>query len=377
MFTNNFLPKEAKFGLPKSITHGTVKSMDALKEKVSPMAEFYDSKKIQDMARENIRNDGNGLVGDVGIGALGFLPRKGKDIKEAVVNKMTDFKQGVQRIDQATSQKAKDAVKIKEGSLLDRFTSVKNRREVGINPLRGGTTETLEGVTNRSSWLAPVQNTAKVTAPFLGTMYVADKMYPQEEQVANELNDYHDKNGFEDALLTERLDKKAALDKVAYLEDEIEKLASHVEELKEESNLLWKQAETERIEKERIVMEKTAFENEMMEKISSYDEFKARTNIRERSKSAVKVAEDLLEHGIIKQAEFDKKVDFLMECDDEAFNLHSSFSKRANNNEKGLETSPYFIDYSSKDDESSPLRPKRGLSSKGQTIGEAAKDLKK
>lgn len=376
MFEGSFLPKEAKFGAIKKITHGTVKDLNALKHSVSPNAKMYDSNKLNDIARDKIREDGNGLFGDMGIGSLGFIPKKGKDIKEAVVNKTVDLKQKVQSIDQRSAQKVKDMAKVKEGGLLDRFTSVKNRREVGQNLMSDGTKETLEGVTGRSSWLAPVQNTTKVATPFLASAYLADKMYPGEEQVAFEDAELYDKDGLENDLLVERLDKKAALEKVSYLEEQIEKLSSSVEELTEEKRLIWKQAETARKEKENLMMEKIAFEEKMFDKIASLGEFKMRANIRERSKSAVKVAEDLLESGIIKQAEFEKKVDFLMDCDDETFNLHSSLSKRADFDEKGLASSAFFVDYNSKEDESSS-RPRRGLSARGQTIGEAAKDLQK
>lgn len=378
MFEGSFLPKEARlFKALKHTGEGTLRNLKGMNKNVeSP--HFYDADKIKDLNRQRVMDDGNGLFGDLGIGALGFIPRKGKQLNAYVKDKTVDFKNKMQELDFNTAVKMRQGLGIKDESMLGKFTSIKDTKQVGHAYEADGTRAMLDRTLRRPSLLAPPKHVATAATPILASMYVADKMYPMdEEQTASEYDDYQDKNGLEDELLTERLDKQAALDKVAHLEDKVEKLASHVEELTEEKNLFWKQAEAERVAKERVEMEKVAFEKEMFSKIAEYDEFKLRTNIRERSKNAVKVAEDLLEHGIIKQAGFKKKVDFLMDCDDETFNLHSSLSKRASDDEKGLASSAYIVDYSSKDDESSSLRPKRGLSIKGQTIGEAAKDLQK
>lgn len=380
MFGESFLPKEAKFGrvFKNTSPFGNVGKMKYMNDPVTDKVRFFSADEIAENARNKIKSDGNGLTGDLLIGSTRFLP-KGKQIYNKLIDKSVDLKRGFQNADQATSQKVKDKLNVREGSMLDRFTRVNNNRGLGVNVWKDGTHEGIQGVTHRSSWTAPAQNTAKVATPFLASAFVADKLFPEEEeeQLAFESNELINKSGLNELELSVMLDKKAAFEKVASLEKKIEKLASHVEELEEEKNSFWKQAEYERKEKQLIAQEKIAFEKEMMDKISAHDEFRLRTNVRERSKNAVKVAEELLEHGIIKQAEFNKKLDFLMDCDDDTFNLHSTLTKNAESNQKGLETSAYFIDYSSKEEVSTSYRPERGLSIRGETIGEAAKDLKK
>lgn len=377
MFDGNFLPKEARFGGAfKAVENiGRTKGPGVYKQPVGNAHRFFDEKELADLERQKIKEDGNGMFGDLAIGATRFLP-KGKEIYNKTIDKTVDFKRKAQELDQVGSEKVKKALKVKEGSMLDRFTSSKNRRTVGETTLSDGTKGALEEQTRRSSFLSPVKNTTAVATPFLASAYVADKLYPEEKEAAYQDLQY-EKTGVENELFVERLDKKAALEKVAFLENRIEKLASQVEELEEEKNLFWKEAEMVRKEKREVEREKLAYEKELMDKTASYDEFKMRAHARERSKHAIKIAEDMLETGFIKQAEFDKKVDFLMDCDEETFNLHSTLNKKASDNQKGLETSAYFVHYSSKEDESRQSRPSRGLSARGQTIGEAAKDLTK
>ena len=93
---------------------------------------------------------------------------------------------------------------------------------------------------------------------------------------------------------------------------------------------------------------------------------------RERSEHAVKMAEAMLAQGMIKQAEVDSKIDYLMDCDDETFKLHGFISKISNDQQLSLENSPYLMETINRIEIPSQ---QRGISKKGQTMGEAALDL--
>lgn len=382
MFQPTFLEKEAKINPFKSMgQQRIIKDMDELK----PMRGEVDGMDMlgrADLRKEQAlrtRNEGNGLVGDMAIGSLKYITPKSWGLHEKALNAAGAMKDSVRSVDTKITGKALDKMKLSDENPLARLMSTKEVRTVAkAKPENTTGPRELVEEYRRASLLAPVQNTAKVTAPLLGTMYVADKMYPMEEEKQAFYSEEHvEKNGLQEELRIERLDKQAAFQKLAMLEEEVEKLAEELSEVKYEKDLFWRESEKERMEKKAAIEEKTRIEQEYFEKRAAYEEFKLRTTKRERVKHAVKIAEELLEDGIIKQAEFDSKVDFLVDCDDTTFNLHSSMVKRAQTEEKGLETSPFFVDYRSKDEESAQMRQKRGLSKRGQTIGEAARDLHK
>jgi hypothetical protein len=375
MFQPSFLNKQAAFGFANAIGKKVVRNLDEVSPAKSNNVLFLSPGDAAKKVTEKRREDGNGLVGDVALGATGMLTPKSLALKEKVLKQVDKGKDFVNKWD--TIAAGKVTKKMKDGSMGAKLMSVPEQRVVGSQMLRDGSELDITQTFRRASLLAPAQNTAKVVAPILGSMYVAEKMYPPEEQLAFEQYDSYEKNGLESELLTERLDKEAAFQKVAQLQEELEKMAAEVEASKHEKNMFWKEAETERLEKTAALKEKDVLERTLLEKTATYDEFRLRVTSRERSKNVIKVAENLLEAGLIKQAEFNNKVDFLMDCDNETFNLYSSMTKHAQSVEKGLESSPFFIDYRSKEEESSPQRPTRGLSKQGQTIGEAARDLQK
>lgn len=381
MFQPDFLDKEAKFGLPGAITSKVHKTVTDSKRAADPdNVELFSQRKVNEGVQDRIRQDGNGLFGDMAIGATKFLTPKSWDVKEKILKPVDRFKG---KVDEISTKAAGKIIGDKpDKSLTAKFFSTPDPVTLGRQQLPDGSYRAIQSGDRKASLTAPLQNTAKVTAPILGSMYVAEKMYPAEEVDQAEKRAFEEelleeKNGLEDELLTERLDKKAALDKVAHLEDELEKLSYELSEVEAEKNLFWKKAESESMEKQAALREKGRLEDELSKQASVHEEYRLRTNAKARSGNAVKLAEEMLENGLIKQAEYNEKVDFLMDCDDKTFNLHSSLIKTAKNEEKGLETSPYMIDYRSKDEESSSRRARPGVNKKGQTIGEAAKDLKK
>lgn len=382
MFQPKLIEKQAGLGFARAVGSKVhTKAGDATQAVKRRNMELFGQDKVDAEAAKKIREDGNGLIGDVSAWGAGFLTPKSWNVKEKILQPVDKVKKKMD--DTSTNLAGKLVQNRKPDGAVQRLFSTPVNPVVGREQLQDGTFREISAPGRKTSLTAPIENTLKVTSPFLASAYVADKMYPavgnedQLEKQTFEMEWAEEKNGLEDELLTERLDKKAALDKIAALEEENERLASDVELLAQEKNAFWKKAEAEFEEKVAALKEKERIESTLFEKEANFKEFQLRTTAKERSKHAVKVAEELLEIGMIKQAEFNEKVDFLMECDDKTFKLHSSLSKHAESDEKGLETSAFFIDYRDKDEGSSPHRPGRGINRKGQTIGEAAKELNK
>jgi hypothetical protein len=257
-----------------------------------------------------------------------------------------------------------------------------------ISPLHEGV-----GADRRPSILAPIQNGAKVATPFLAATYVADKLYPKQEDNAQHLafnfSTYVEKMAQKNITKSEEndivydegiasdMEKKAMLQKTAELQMELEKTAALLRYAQEDNDLLQKQAEFERNAKEQVTSDLVNSKREFMVKKAEHEEFRLRTIARERSNHAVKLAENMLELGIIKQAQLDSQIDKLMECDEETFNLISSTAKQASKGDEGLESLAVLSHYNNNDLESTSARPALGLSKSGQTIGQAARDLNK
>lgn len=376
MFQPPLIDKEAKFGFKGTPGSTLFKSNDEARKAIDPKTVKMDDQATVDQSiKDEVRSHGNGFFGDIGIWGAGAVTPNKWGVKEKILSPLEKMRDKVDEVNTAAG--AKIVGNKSQDSLTAKFMSTPNSKKVGTGKNEDGLEQELFANGRKTSLTAPLQNTAKVVTPTLGAFWVGEKLYPPEEQVASNQDSDWEKDGFQEELITERLDKQAALEKVAFLEDEIEKLASEKETLEFEKQAFARKAEEEFFEKRAALEEKVRVEKELLEKTAKFDEFKLRTIAKKRSEHAVKIADEMLERGMIKQAQHDEKIDFLMDCDDKTFNLHSSMVKLAETDEKRLETSPYFIDYRDKDEASSPTRARQGVSKTGQTIGEAARDLRK
>lgn len=331
---------------------------------------------ISDQMKQEAKDVGNGMFADMGFWGVGLFNKR---LKEKSLNKLTNFKQGITEKDQVLAQKVIDGVGVKDGGLLHKFLTIKKPlavAEVKNNPskLVGGSKErTLYDMDARvPSLLAPIQNTARASSPILASMYVGDKLYPAEEKVASNVIE-NEKNGL-DELSIIQLDKTAALQKVAQLEEKLDETTEMLKTAMDEKYRYQKALEKEALEKKAAISKTAELEESLMKKTAEHEELFLRSRAQLRSKHVVKIAETMLEKGMIKQAEFDERVDYLMDCDDKVFNLYTLISKSANINEKSLETSAYIVE--TRDRAENPVSVK-GFSKRGQTIGEAASDLLK
>jgi hypothetical protein len=357
---------------------------------------FFNPDEIMAKRREQMDHEGSGsFIGDAGLGAVNFLTPKSWGLKPKAQNLLFKMKEGLTAADtKAGSFLAGNTPSSVRGKLFSVKTGHKGQGiQIGeLHNPNGSTSPLMEGTgaDRRPSLVAPLQNGLAVASPFLAATYLADKMYGDQNQpkTAETAFDYFEKfaekhttSKVEDGIVEERLtwhlDKEASMQKLSQLQDELEKTAAELSEAREQVVLMEKQASHEREEKHKAQgMLKTA-KDQLIEKQAEHEELRLRTLARERSKHAVKLAEDMLDKGLIKQAELNPQIDRLMSCDEPTFNLLSTMVKQAAEGEEGLESFDVLGDYSINDMDSMSSRPQRGLSRSGQTMGEAARDLLK
>lgn len=344
---------------------------------------FFDTEEIAKRRRAEIDHEGTGsFLGDAILGGVGFVSPGAKERAKDLLFNMK------QKLESADTKAGSVLAGNSPQTLRGKFFSVplgNNGRGVQIGEKlndNGSTSPIFEGsgTDRRPSLLAPVQNGLRVATPFLAASYMADKLYPQQqEQTAASVSDYMEKMSQPPAEPDEvawRLDKQASIQKIAQLQDELEKVAAQLQNVTDENALLIKEASFEREEKQKVQRTLVETKQRMIEKTAEAEEFRLRTLARARSQSAVKLADEMLENGLIKQAQYDDTVDKLMDCDEESFNLYASMAKKSSTDEEGLESLAVLRDYSSNDMDSSLSRPARGLSKSGQTMGEAARELR-
>lgn len=244
-----------------------------------------------------------------------------------------------------------------------------------ISPIMEGT-----DIDQRPSVFAPVINTYKLATPFLATAYLANQFFPQPNQEAgvtnntlpNTAQDYNERMAAWEFQM--ELDKQASFDKIAQLEEEILEKQAYIDELLDKQKRFTSKEREWKEREQKLASDMSDLKQEYMSKRAEFEEFRLRTVARERSKYAVKLAEEMLEAGLIKQASFQQKIDDLMECTPETFEMQANLVKQARKNEEGLETLSFLSEY--RDNDNSLSRPTRGLSKSGKTIGEAARELR-
>lgn len=337
---------------------------------------------VIDKARDKMKREGTGSF--VVDGLLGLTKKVAPKTKDPIENAVVNTKGTLEYLD----TKAGAALAgNKADSLRGKLFSSKVKNEVA---------EAKDGVAlfredRKPSLVAPIENAAKITAPFLATAYVAEKMYPADKNLGKNVNvptyepelqkqssELENEEIFDKSVVQD-MDKVASLQKIAQLEDDLSKVAAELEEAQMEKLAMGKQLE-ETI-KEKVFFEKQAstVKNNLIEKEAAFEELRLRTIAQKRSKVAVDLSEEMLECGLIKQADFQGTIDDLMEADERTIKVYQNLVKEAKTDEESLESLSYLREYKGNDKlatTSRELAP-QGLSKRGQTIGEAARDLKK
>jgi hypothetical protein len=358
---------------------------------------YTDAERMQKQ-KELWSKDGTGSFPlDILIGATKLLP-KNWNVHSTIEDKVYQLKQLLDKADTNAGSflagKDPNSIRGKVFSVKrnDPFGEVVNDNVVEELYLQGN---------RRPSLLAPVSNTVAMATPLLAAGYLTDKlllqpnqndqqqqsyppqgMYQTAYEPPNQLEKFayknytnEDKNDIMEESVWRSLDKQASIQKIAKLEQEIEKIAAYAQDLKQENELLSKVAMEEKMAREQISQEIQKIKKESLTKQAEAEEFRLRTVARERSKHVVKLAEDMLEKGLIKQADFDHHVDRLMTCDETTLNLYANMTKQASDGEDGLASLALLREYNNMDSKGSVDTSKKGLNKAGQTMGEAARYL--
>lgn len=343
---------------------------------------IFSPEQVAGKANDIKKREGTGSF--IADGLLGLTKRVVPKTKDGIDKSVVKIKDMAEQGDTAAG---KVLAGNKPDSLRGKMFSSKVSRQVGEVKNPDGNISPLTKEDRRPSLSAPVQNTAKFVSPFLATAYVAEKMYPGVGET--EPKETHENNtqktagesvsGPYDGDVIEGLDKMASMQKIAELEKSVQKYAEELSESR-----LEKEAAERRLEvtiKEKETLEKVASDakNAVMEKQAAFEELRLRTIAQKRSKTAVDLAERMVDVGLIKQAELQDTIDDLMTCDERTIKMYQNMSKQANNQEESLESLAILGEY--KDNEKLAMNPKElgglGLSVRGQSIGDAARDLNK
>jgi hypothetical protein len=161
------------------------------------------------------------------------------------------------------------------------------------------------------------------------------------------------------------------------LEESLVEAENRLEKFAMEKNAVERRLEETIREKELLGKKASMVEENLLEKVAEFEELRLRTIAKERSKVAVDLSEQLLEVGIIKQAHFNDTIDKLMECDESTIKMYENMVKDSKNHDESLESLAFLREYKINDKLASSSDGTNLLSKRGQTIGEAARDLNK
>ncbi len=408
---HSFLFKQAN---PAAAVGRMIKNTKNLSPPTAEQVKFFTQEEFDAARKSQMMQDGTGgIVIDAPLGLLSLVTPKKWGLRDKIDNWIYDKKLKMEDIDTRIGAKASGD---NPNSIRGRIFSVPRGREgkgdiIGTVVNEDGTiSQITQGATSdrRASIIGPVSNTVKVATPFLASAYLAEKFLgPKPPEAPSQANPYNqnttspsqtmyrtaqtsedvltkdyenlytnsEKSDIMEETIWRELDKQASMNKIAMLEQELEKIAAFAEDLRQEKDLLSKIAMEEKTAREKVEKDYSLFKQNSLLKQAESEEFRLRTVARERSKHAVKLAEQFLEKGLIKQASFDQQVDHFMSCDETTLNLYANLAKQASDEEQGLESLAYLSEYNIMDSKGTSERTGRGINKAGQTIGEAARYL--
>lgn len=371
---------------------------DAYKSADPSNVKFNNQKQMNKNHFEQQKKQGFGMLGNAALWGVGKVPKFGKGWKDVARENLTKFKINAKEMDANIAGKVKDSLGVKRGGAIDKFTSRKHKVQVGTEMRNGVETPIFRDSDRVDSLTAPFANTMKKATPLVGSFVIGDKAwdqgmkmmgaddgtgteqtpppeYIQQQQFAQNPN-YNYANGAEQLAyrMEEGLLKEAAISKIATLEDEVSKLNTIVKIAKHEREVLMNDSLHYQDELDHY---KEAYEKatDELEKVSmKYQETVNDIEKEAKRKEVEKVAEKLLERGIIKQAELNEYRDFLEKSDE--FVLEA-FTKVANSAVNGELGNLFDIEKSAKELPLPSSETIGKISSTGQTMAEAVSDLLK
>lgn len=369
--SETFLPKEA----------APVKSLGKIRD-LAVDAENINLYSNAEIARNAFDKAKGNTTGSFTADGILWLAKRFKNLREPIESGVGKMTTGLSNLDRRTGAYAAGT-----NPKSFRYKSFSKDKDVIIGSAKNadGTTSDIHRKVRETSLFAPVEKTTKFVAPFLATAYVADKLYPEDENLGKDINQTTYGNVIEksSSIFNEKwadeMDKVASMQKIAELEEMIDKYEANLVSESMEKKAALQRLEKLTIEKEQLEKKAAAVQQDFLEKQAEHEELRLRTIAKMRSKVAVDLAEELLEHKLIKQAQYEETVDNLMECDESALKMYESLVKEARTGADCLESLSYFGEYKDNDKLAAPAKElaKSGLSKRGQTIGDAARDLNK
>lgn len=334
----------------------------------------FDANEMKANEFQNVK-DSAGIIQQMGLGAIRMVPGQGsKNVANKLSDNIAKAKMGLRKFDHEFTGKVKNKLGLKNDGVIDRFTSKTDNIKVGTQKGPTGLTEDVNVAKKRHSMAAPIKHTSGFVLPMLGYSYISDKFEEAadnkaQQQMQQQMQQpYMPKNAYS---VIDNMEKQAAISKIAELESELETSQGLLKFAAAEKNVLLNDNKSMMVKVAAYEDTINHLQNEIEKKASDLNELQQRMFIRERTVNSVKLAETMLEHGIIKQAEFDDKVDYLVSCDNDTFVMHEKIASM-NNGEKGLEKEAFMLEYRGKP---SSRSFDSNFSSAGQTIDEAARDL--
>lgn len=363
---------------------------------------MFSPEEIAAKIKERDISEGNGFVSDLLLGSvkgMGNLAtrtiKKDKGVEWSGASAIDNASAKVKEVSRDFSTKVGQGVidmigGNNPGSKRGRIFSTLEDVQIGERTLADGSVAPIIEKQRRASIGAPLQNTMKAATPLLGSMYLAEKMYPQEtredtpsvaemtgaaQQLAHPASQriQHMPRIASDEVV--QMEKKAMLDKQAQLEDELMEKTAEIHSLRRD--LDWMEKRASDADERAVSFEKRAsvLQDELFEKTAEHKELLLRVAARERSGEAVKIARAMLEKGMIKRAQYEQQIDKLMDCPEEELLLFEKMASSEKDGEESLETLAFLSDTYSSSDEQPRGRVAKGLSKSGQTILEAAREI--
>lgn len=361
------------FGRPNP-TKSTVRASGSKAHKAANPSkiEFHNQKQVSQKKFDDEKAKGINIVADVALGGVGKIPKVGEKLKNNMQNGYAKQRLKFGEMNSRLGDKVYNKLNMtKPGSWGDKITSRPVKVEVGKERMKDGTTRNIVREERVRSLTAPIVNTKEYVLPIAGSTYIFDKALGAggekpvtEVPVKEEFSNERLASVFEGGLF-----KTAALNKIAKLETERDelagmiKLANYEKEILVNDNMKFQDIIDENIEKIAKV------ENELSDYKDKYHTLLEQFEKTAKEKDVDAIADNLLSKGIIKQADYNEMKEYLFSCDEQNFKMLQKVASSA----LGFNDSLMSIDDLGED--AMERKASINVSSKGQTISEAIRDL--
>lgn len=213
------------------------------------------------------------------------------------------------------------------GKKLSDYTGKENspfihKTQVEVQPVKGDTSgnKTFKEVRSYSA-TQPIRHVRDAALPILGSMYVSEKVnksgikYDPVREGGYDPDDYNDKEASEKDALIDKIASLVENDNIVIVEKSSyttkEKQFNDIVKLAGQANSLLKEASND----------KTMLLSKIASLESQYNDLRSSIEIKEKLAKSTKLADEMLEKGMIKKADYDAKVNELIGLEKNAYTL--------------------------------------------------------